>query len=333
MELNIKRVEHETLLFKNGFSIVSSLASIAILSIVMVSMASMFNMQQKLIAYNQTLFTRNMLIIQLQQAIINPKSWKRTKEDNLDAGNVWLTKCLEPNGNSCTQTSSSHGFIFYDGIGNKLSGSGPASPLYYSYSGEPCSAPSSTCLFSVYTLFMAKCSFGTTCSNPNVSISFSINQIDGIHPIGGKSIGDYSSSYIPVTVNKPLVSCNGPQTYGGGYITDCSTSYEIDNSASGGATQACLSCGVSGPSVPAPDTLNIRTYLHYVGFLRGYQGPIPVSVPFIGDMPVGTSGLLNEFIEEVNCDPNNCSIKGSSRYSDGSIYQRYNSIIPRPQEL
>lgn len=154
-----------------------------------------------------------------------------------------------------------------------------------------------------------------------------------------KSEGTSGNTTRAVEVGVALVSavlnCNGPQVYGGGFVTDYINSYLIDNSGGNGASQAALSCGATGPSSPAPGQLNIRFYMHNTsGCLVGFNSPIVVSVPFSGYSNMWTCGGTTTYLESVTCAATNCTITATVEVGGWGIpYQRYESIVPRPSGL
>lgn len=131
-------------------------------------------------------------------------------------------------------------------------------------------------------------------------------------------------------------ACNGPQFWGGGFVTDYTTSYLVDNSAGNGASTAALSCGVTGPSSPAPGQLNIRFYMHNTsGCLVGWRSlPIAVTVPFSGYSNMWVCGGTTTYLESVTCTVTDCTITATVEVGGWGIpYQRYESIVPRPSGL
>jgi hypothetical protein len=144
---------------------------------------------------NQTVITKNMLQLQLQQALLSPATLAKTVADTSDPGNVTLAKCLS--GAACTATTAT-GFVLFDPMGNKISGT-PAQPLLIDYSGASCAAASAQCLFQVITTYAASCPVASPCTNANVTATYSIQQAPGISPVGGTMQKPISSQPISLS--------------------------------------------------------------------------------------------------------------------------------------
>lgn len=158
---------------------------------------------------------------------------------------------------------------------------------------------------------------------------------DRVVRIKSEGVSGNTTRAVEAGVAPPGPACNGPQIYGGGFVTDYTTSYLEDNSAGNGASTASLSCGVTGPSSPAPGQLNIRFYMHNTsGCLVGFNSPITVSLPFSGPSNMWTCGGTTTYLDGVTCTATDCTITGRVEVGGWLVpYQRYESIIPRPSGL
>lgn len=202
---------------RQGQSLIQVMLGAALLGILSMAFLSMQSMQQKSQLAVQTGITRNMLQLQLQQALVSNAAISKTLADTADSGNVALKNCMLPSGTTCIQTSSL-GFYLFDPLGNKIAGAGSSSPLRYDYMGSPCTTASPRCLFRVYSSFTSVCPSGSPCSNPAVTSTFTIDQDPGVTPVGGTPLKPLQSQPIAmgVGVSGQLVgSCEEYTTYSG----------------------------------------------------------------------------------------------------------------------
>jgi hypothetical protein len=187
---------------RQGQSLIQVMISAAVTGILMVAFLSMQSTQQRSTAAIQTFVARNMLQLQLQQALINSSAINYTLSDATDSGNVALKSCLQPIGASCAQTTSPRGFSLYDGTNAKISGSGSSAVLRYDQFGAPCLTASSQCLFEVYTEFSAVCPGGVSpCATPGVTATYTIQLAPGITPVGGTLLKKLVSQPVSLPVN------------------------------------------------------------------------------------------------------------------------------------
>ncbi|OGI14266.1 MAG: hypothetical protein A3E38_03125 [Candidatus Moranbacteria bacterium RIFCSPHIGHO2_12_FULL_54_9] len=158
---------------------------------------------------------------------------------------------------------------------------------------------------------------------------------DRVVKIKSEGVSNNTTRAIEVSVLAREAACNGPQTYGGGYVTEFTNAYLTDNSGANGASTASLACGESGPSSPAPGQLNIRFYMHSTsGCLVGFRAPIPIAVPFSGNSNVWTCGGMTTYLESVTCTTADCKITSTVRITgQPGVYQQYESTVPRPKNL
>jgi hypothetical protein len=184
-----------------GQSLIQVMIAAAVMAILIVQQMSMQAAQQKAAVATQTVISRNMMQIQLQQNLVSPISMQNTLADVTDPGNVALATCLQPVGNSCVQTTAAQGFYLIDVLKNKVAGSGSSSPLLYDYNGALCTTPSPQCLFQVFTTYSAVCPGGVSpCSNPIVTGMYTIQQNPAVtNPVGGTPLRVVTSQPIPLT--------------------------------------------------------------------------------------------------------------------------------------
>lgn len=201
---------------QSGFSLIQVLVAAGIMSMTVMAFLAMQSVQSKSNVSTQTLISRNLLQLQIQQALVNPGAIMKSMADT-SSGNVELKKCLVPTGNSCTQTSAPAGFVLIDAQGTRISGGSPSDPARYDHTGAPCSSAGSRCLLEVYTEYQATCRNGTSpCSNADVLAKYTIRQAPGVTAIGGTPLAPYTSPQITLsaigtggTVSGECGSANG----------------------------------------------------------------------------------------------------------------------------
>jgi hypothetical protein len=207
---------------QNGQSLIQAMVGMAVMAIGMLAFMQMQGVQQTSAISNQTLISRNLLQLQLQQLLANNAALTRTTNDSnpADVGNQSLKSCIQIVGTSCNQTVGPVGFYLFDPLGNKITGAGNAAPIRYDYRGSLCNpqVASPQCLFEVYTEYIATCPSGVSpCSAPFVTATFTIQQSPGITPIGKTPLKPLKSGAIPLTTSGE--SSGGPssivtQTFG-----------------------------------------------------------------------------------------------------------------------
>lgn len=184
---------------EGGQSLISVLMGVALTSIILLGIASMQSSMQKAAAATQTLISRNMIQLIIQQSLLKASSLT----NNTMINDTVLMTCVY--GGNCTAVSSpGNNFKLYDPQGNQVAGlDGGGNPIRYDYTGALCTVASPQCIFEVLTTYTATCSGPSPCVNAQVAATFTIQQTAGITPVGGTPLKKISNT-------SPLLSPQGP---------------------------------------------------------------------------------------------------------------------------
>jgi Tfp pilus assembly protein PilV len=171
-----------------------------IMSIVMMGFLSMQTVQQRSMLVVQTSISRNMLQLQLQQALVSSAALTNTQKYS---NNTAFANCYAPGTGTTCMAGTNLPFDLLGPMGSApIAGAGSGSKVYYDYTGAPCTTPSPQCLFQVYATYNASCASGTSCDTPTaLTAQYTIQQVPGITPVGGTPLKTLTSSAIALSTS------------------------------------------------------------------------------------------------------------------------------------